>query len=438
MLKKQTALKQRIRWGFSTLIVLSILVTYLHRHGTHSTQNLAVGFAENLIPSSNQISKEHVTRELKRAFTQTGSDHFLPSELELPIHGKPTKCILQYSINSKLQVEMESLFDTYRPDFGAFVAIDPDTGKVLSLVSYAQKEKEFANFALKGDLPSASVFKMVTAAAAIGNGKLSPESIISFNGMNHTLYRRNVFDPRINRWTRHMTMREAFAKSVNTVFARIGTLFVGPQELRAAASSFGFNRQIASDLPIEEGHAAITNDSWQVAEAASGYTKENTMSPLQGALMAAAVANNGTMMEPYIVEAVLSETGNSLYSAHPQIAGVAMNPATAEQLRRLMQETVTHGTARGAFKRFFRQIGNESVEVGGKTGSLSGTSPGGKYDWFIGYAKHNGQRIAFAALTINKKFWKVKSAYLARKAIESYFAGESRVTLVSHPGIHRF
>jgi cell division protein FtsI/penicillin-binding protein 2 len=273
---------------------------------------------------------------------------------------------------------------------------------------------------------------VITAAAAIGRGKLSPESIISFNGMNHTLYRKNVFDPRVTRWTRFMTVREAFAKSVNTVFARIGALFIGPGDLRQTAESFGFNRKIASDLPTEISHAAITEDKWQIAEAASGYTQENTMSPLQGALIAAAVVNDGTMMEPYIVDAVLTDTGNSIYSARPQVAGVPMSSATAGQIRRLMQETVAHGTARGAFKRFFHN--GQEVEVGGKTGSLTGTSPEGKYDWFVGYAKNGTQRIAFAALTINKKFWKVKSAYLARRAIESYFAKDEQVSLL-HDGV---
>jgi beta-lactamase class D len=59
--------------------------------------------------------------------------------------------------------------------------------------------------------------------------------------------------------------------------------------------------------------------------------------------------------------------------------------------------------------------------VGGKTGSLTGLDPEGKYDWFVGFASHGDQRIAVAALTIHRKLWRVKSSYLARKAIENYF-----------------
>ncbi len=63
-----------------------------------------------------------------------------------------------------------------------------------------------------------------------------------------------------------------------------------------------------------------------------------------------------------------------------------------------------------------------NVEVGGKTGTLNGTDPAGTYDWFVGYAHRNDRKLAFAALCINKEKWHVKSAYVARKAIEHYFS----------------
>jgi beta-lactamase class D len=66
----------------------------------------------------------------------------------------------------------------------------------------------------------------------------------------------------------------------------------------------------------------------------------------------------------------------------------------------------------------------EEIEVGGKTGSLTGTNPPGKVDWFVGYAEAGNQRIAICALTINEKNWRVKSSYMARVAIEQWFRGE--------------
>jgi len=82
---------------------------------------------------------------------------------------------------------------------------------------------------------------------------------------------------------------------------------------------------------------------------------------------------------------------------------------------------VASGSARDSFKKFFRGD-MADVEVGGKTGSLTGENPPGRYDWFIGYAQKDGRKIAFAAMCINEEFWYVKSAYVARKAIEHFFS----------------
>ena len=89
-----------------------------------------------------------------------------------------------------------------------------------------------------------------------------------------------------------------------------------------------------------------------------------------------------------------------------------------------MQETVKRGSARNAFRKFYRGP-LVDIEVGGKTGSLTGWSPEGRHDWFVGYASLHDRKIAFAALTINKKYWTVKSSFVARKAIEAYFSEEA-------------
>jgi beta-lactamase class D len=88
-----------------------------------------------------------------------------------------------------------------------------------------------------------------------------------------------------------------------------------------------------------------------------------------------------------------------------------------------MRETVRRGSARKGFRGFFRGE-FENVEVGGKTGSLTGTSPKGRNDWFVGYASLDERKIAFASLTVNEERWTVKSAFVARKVIEAYFRSE--------------
>ncbi len=347
-----------------------------------------------------------------------------PSEVDLEVDGKLQRVVVQYAFEPQLQEQMETLFKTYHPDFGAFVAIDPATGRVLSMVSYAEDQQLADNLALRATFPSASVFKMVTAAAAISEKSYSAETVIPFDGRNHTLYRRNVLKTAHNRWTRHITLRDAFAHSVNTVFAKIGALVVGPEALARYAERFGYNRPIPADVPVQEGRAPIENgDVWSVAETASGYTRETTMSPLQGAMMAATIANDGQAMEPFAVQSVHALDGSPLYQAVPTGAGQAVPPAVAEEVRKLMRETVTGGTSRRSFRGFFR--GDLAhLDVGGKTGSLTGQDPVGKYDWFVGYASDGKQRIAVAALTVHRKFWRVKSSHLARVAFENHFRGQ--------------
>jgi cell division protein FtsI/penicillin-binding protein 2 len=344
-----------------------------------------------------------------------------PAEMDFTIDEVKTPAIVQYSWDPHLQEEMEGLMKLYRPDYAAFVAIEPSTGRVLSLVSYQHRDRPTqGHLALRASFPSASVFKVVTAAAAIAEKRFTADTVISFQGRNHTLYKSHVFHNTINRWTRHMTLREAFAHSVNTVFAKIGVASLGAEELKNYADRFGFNRKIGSDLPIEEGRAGIAEDDWALAEAASGYTTDNTMSPMQGALIASSVINGGVMMEPYFVESIHRPSGGVLYYARPTVAVQTMDSKIAGELRELMKATVTEGTSRKSFRGFGKSRFSE-VEVGGKTGSLTGWNPRGKYDWFVGYGTFEGRSIALCALTISEKQWKVKSSYLARRAIESYF-----------------
>ncbi len=351
-------------------------------------------------------------------FTKT---YEFPDELEMDL-GKAQRARLkvQYTFDAKLQKTMEALFKSYSPDYGAFVALDAESGKVLSLISYSREKAPSDHLALRASFPSASVFKVVTATAAIESRKIAPETVIPFNGRNHTLYKGQILKSGITRWTHFITFKDAFAHSINTVFGKVGAFTVGSSGLRTYADRFGFNRKIAADLPVQEGRAPIPDDTWGLAETASGYTVENTMSPLQGALMAAAVANNGVMMEPFVVQSLSKADGSSVYLGAPKVAGVTMDSSTAHQVRKLMKETVLHGTSKGSFRGFFKSS-LALLDVGGKTGSLTGYSPKGKYDWFVGYAGSPNQKIAVAALTIHEKQWRVKSSYLARRAIESFY-----------------
>ncbi len=360
---------------------------------------------------------------LSAALAEPLQEGKFPDHLPLSLEGHLGSVHVNYTIQTKSQEAMEKLLKIYKPDYGAFVALEADTGRILSLCSYTAQPSSLGNLALRSSFPAASLFKIVTATAALEGRSVTPETEITFNGANHTLYRRNVTDSSSNRWTRTMTLKEAFAKSVNTVFAKLGLYKLKGQELEDYAHRFQFNRFIASDLPIQPGQFLIPDKGdWGIAEAASGFNRVVTLSPLQAVMMAASVVNDGVMMSPYIVDSINPVGQPMTLAATKQVAAVTMTPETAAELRQLMQETVESGTSRKSFRTLLKNRKYEGLEIGGKTGSMTGLDPKGKYDWFIGYAKSSdGKKIAVSALTINEETWKVKSSFLAREFFEQYF-----------------
>ncbi len=348
-------------------------------------------------------------------------NHF-PGELEVQAGLKKERLTASYSLDLLAQHKMEKLFGQYRPDYGAFVAVDASTGAILSLISYTRDPKDLGNLVLKATFPAASIFKVVTAAAAIDQKKADPNTVVSYTGSNHTLYKRNLSDKFNPRWARRVTLREAFARSINSVFGKVGLYILKPDELNEYAKRFQFNQAINADVPVQPGTFYLeSEDKYKVAEAASGFTRMAQMSPLQGALMAASIVNEGVMMEPYLIESLKKAPGEIVYKAQVKPLGQVIESDSAKNLRELMRETVVRGTSQKSFRDLLRKKRTKEIEMGGKTGHLTGLSPKGNYDWFVGYATDGKKKIALAALTINEDTWRVKASYLARQFFEGYF-----------------
>ena len=346
-----------------------------------------------------------------------------PTETEMFWNGQTHKVKIDYSIDSDLQKEADKLLKSYRPDYGSVVVMDALTGRVLAMSSYQKKDSSAPSLALRGTFPAASIFKIVTATAAVDKYKLSPDTIVLFNGSNYTLYKKNVMETKRNRWTRQMTIREAFGRSINTVFGRLTFERLQPQDLEEYAVRFGFNTKIDSDLPFDPGFTEIPDEKvYQLAEIASGFNKVTRMSPLQGAMIAASVASSGKMMVPTIIDRIRDETGDLLYQSEPVTAAVTMTPEGAERLKKLMSSTISRGTSAKSFRPLVRDRKFRELELGGKTGSLTGDNPRGKVDWFVGYAI-GGQdsRLAIAAITVNVDKWTVKSSHLAQSLFRKHF-----------------
>jgi cell division protein FtsI/penicillin-binding protein 2 len=354
-----------------------------------------------------------------------------PAEKEINWNGSNEKVRVLYTFDKDMQGSLEKLLKSYGADYSSVVAMDATTGKILAMASFEGAIPSIENRTMKAGFPAASIFKIVTASAAIEKYGLSPEMELGYTGSNYTLYKKNLFNDD-SRWARWISFREAFSKSINIFFGKMTLKFMQPSDLIDFAERFNFNKPLNADFPVEYSTAALNSqDQYQVAEVASGFNSTNTLSPVHGALIAATIANDGNMPAPYIVEGLFREDGSTLYKAKTFQLSQPISMATAMKLRSMMTDTVETGTSRKSFKELTKRKSFDVIEMGGKTGSLMGTNPKGKTDWFVGYGRLGPRMIAVAAVTVNKNQWRVKSSYLAQKLIREYFEMQATM-LTSH------
>lgn len=346
----------------------------------------------------------------------------LPDQIDLDWQGLHQKSQPTYTVSPKLQAEAERLLKSYKPDYAAIFMMDAKTGQVLVMSSFERDRQSDKNWALQASFPAASVFKVVTATVAVDRAGVQPEQKIHYNGGAYTLYKKNVMSNKVTRWTNVITLKDAFARSINTAFGRLSLERLRNEDINEYANRFMFNQEIPADFPIDMGVAYVPPDrSYEFAEVVSGFNKTNRMSPVQGAMIAASVVNDGKMVIPYIVDSMQDDQGRKIYQADTLDRGAIMTRESSKKVRELMEETVLAGTSRKTFRQILRDKKFREIEMGGKTGHLTGDNPKGRVDWFVGYASDGEQKIALAAITVNKKFWTVKSSHLGQSMFREYF-----------------
>lgn len=333
---------------------------------------------------------------------------------------------VETSLDAPLQRRMVA---TLKPDTARYlgaVVLEADTGRVLAMASHDSVDPG-NNTCLASLFPAASIFKIVTAAAAISEMGLESESTLSYAGGKYTLYKHQL--RKSPKGKRHrLTLRDAFAQSVNPVFGRLGARGLGKTVLARHGAAFGFNQPIPFEVPVETSPLRITDEPFQWAEVASGFNRTTLLSPLHGAMIAAAaVSETGRLVAPTIVDRIRDENGLLLYQAseEPGAVGQALPPEAARQMRRLMGETIRSGTSRRAFRGFESDPVLSRLEMGGKTGTMgSRIHPDRLYDWFVGFAeeKEGGRRIAVAVAVAHQELIGTKASVFARQIMKTFFA----------------
>lgn len=310
------------------------------------------------------------------------------------------------TINSRIQAAAEAALEGR---VGAIVVLDPKTGAVLAKASSPTYSNDQLTDLLANGGENAplfdrttqalytpgSTFKVVTLAAALESGVATLDSVyaapasIEIGGGQVTNYNMADYG--------ELDLRTAFAYSSNTVFGQLATQ-IGAEALVATARAFGYGSSVgvgfttvASLMPDP---AEMTE--WETAWAGAGQPVGQHESPagpqstvMQNAMVAAAIANGGVLMEPYVVQGVTDANGSYISTTQPHALGQACSAAVAEQVGSAMLSTVSEGTGAAA--------AIAGVDVAGKTGTAetSGEQPDA---WFIGYAPYETPVAAIAVV----------------------------------------
>ena len=322
------------------------------------------------------------------------------------------------TIEPSVQEHMEELLEQKHVPHGGVALVEPSTGRVLALVSHTQGSPAVKELARRSKAPSASVFKIVTAAALIESAGVNPNKEVCYHGGYSYLREHHIKDDPA-RDHKCADLGDALAWSINSIMAKLAYKKLSRQDLRVWAQRFGYNTEIPFELPVERSKADIVADPLERARTAAGFW-HTYLSPLHGALIAASVENDGVMMRPTLIDKVVTPAGESLYDFEPRVLRRVMAKKTAKVLGKLLEGTAEYGTARRYFAN--RAAFPDSVTVGGKTGTLSNKDPYLGFTWFVGFGRgSNGKSAAVAGLACNKPKWWIKGHFAASETLRKYY-----------------
>ena len=302
---------------------------------------------------------------------------------------------------------------------GSVVAIEPQTGKVRVMVSIPEydpneipdafrsinrnPEQPLLNRSTQELYPPGSTFKVVTAAAALDSGRVRPDSVIdgsspkTISGVPLENSGGQSFGP--------ISFTDALTNSVNTVFAQVGE-DVGRETLVEYMRRFGFYEDPELDYPdfqmipsgILNGDGDFVDDGFDVGRVAigqGGLEGEIRSSPIQMALVAAAIANDGKLMRPQLTDRVVRKDGRVAERIRPDLQSQVVKPETAQQLTDMMSRVVEEGTGTAAAL--------SGIPVAGKTGTAEvGEFREFTQPWFICFAPVEDPQLA-VAVTIERQ-----------------------------------
>ncbi len=331
------------------------------------------------------------------------------------------------TLNEKLQ---KTAYQAMGNQKGAVVVMEPDTGKILTMVSTpsydpntvsenwnrltngSSQDSALYNRATQGLYPPGSTFKLVMALEFMRENKNSSDYRYQCTGRIGTgtdiinCYGHSVHGT--------MDLTRAFAKSCNTTFAQIGTL-LDTKAWKKLCDTLYFNRNLPIELDQTKSSFTLAANAVDAIKRQTAIGQGDTLvTPLQNLLLVAASENEGKIMKPYVVDRIEDAYGNVVTQNSPAVASSPITKKEAKRLQELMEATVSQGTA--------TVLNYGSYHAGGKTGSAEfklGSSD--SHSWFIGFAKKDGKELVISVIVEGAGTGSQYAVPVAKKIFDAYW-----------------
>ena len=283
--------------------------------------------------------------------------------------------------NVFLAEKIDNMLRRFKPMHSAILVVEPNSNEIIAWGETKDyKVQNEPDYISRNTFPAASLAKTITIAAAMESNRYSLNSPIPDRGAHHTLYKNQLRVPE-NYTGPTIELQDAYAKSANPPLGIIG-LNVGAKRLREAARNLGYNMNFPGGLPGRSNYAP-PDSGYGLAEVSCGFIQSTTLTPLLAAAQVRSILTKKPLEIPWA-----SDLAGYAPKSRIALDIGKFSDNTYYGLRAAMVRSVTNGTARKhiSTKNMARKNFN-ALNIGGKTGSLDGNDPNGRYEWFMGFAQ---------------------------------------------------
>lgn len=328
----------------------------------------------------------------------------------------------ELTLAPEIQDAAQYHFTRSKAAMGALAMVEVETGKVVGLKEYIDQShpvtrrlhpSKEVHLALQSIAPSAGIFRIVTAAALMEQG-LNPLQSFCYTKFKGTWLRQKHLDNQDPNSCSNLT--DAFSTTDNSYLAWVSHSELNADSLKKMSLQLGFDRKFSYfGLPYELSAAHIPSSPLQRAQTAVGFrgSKSNV---LHAALMMSAIATDGTLRSPRIVERIVNDEGTVIDAPQFPPMGKGMSPATSARLRRMMKNAIHENPTGKVFQNWPEKLRN--VRVAGQASVRTYRKPSFiRYTWFVGYVPAENPQWAIAVMVVNHERWYVRALDIAHRVL---------------------